>query len=187
MSLGLKTMQRIFVTGNAGAGKTILATALASDLRLPYIGLDSIVWQPGWLKTPGAERKAKETVVANRAAWVVDGVSDVILNAADTVVFLDYSRLRCFWRVLCRNLPYLFHSRPGLPERCPEILIIPTLVRIIWRFPKNIRPQILEACRIGNKRIVHIRSNRQLEQFVASLGEPHKLIKARPREERAVH
>jgi adenylate kinase family enzyme len=163
-------MQRVFVTGNAGSGKTLIANALAAHLQLPYQGLDNIVWQPGWVKTPKLERNAKELAIAEGSAWVVDGVSNVILEAADTIVFLDYPRYKCFWRVLLRNIPYLFRSRPGLPARCPEIMIIPTLVKIIWRFPTQIRPTTLEACRRKDRHAVHIRSNGDLEHFFNSIG-----------------
>lgn len=163
-------MQRILVTGNAGAGKTTLARALAAHLGLPYAGLDRIVWRPGWQPTPTPERRAMEASLASGERWVVDGVSDLILHAADTVVFLDYSRRQCFWRVLRRNLPYLFRSRPDLPERCPEILIVRTLVRIIWRFPARVRPRILESCRSANTRMIHIRSDSELLAFLNSVG-----------------
>lgn len=161
-------MQRILVTGNAGAGKTSLAHILANQLDLPYFGLDSIVWKSGWVKTPALERQEKELAIINNPAWVVDGVSLTVLDAADMVIFLDYPRYKCFWRALLRNLPYLFHSRPGLPKHCPEITILPTLVRVIWLFPKHVRPKILAACSNANKYIYHIRSNDDLEQFLAS-------------------
>jgi adenylate kinase family enzyme len=162
-------MKRILITVNAGSGKTKLATAMATHTGLAYVGLDKVVWQPHWKKTPGTERIKQQLSIANEAAWVVDGVSALLLEAADTVVFLDFPRHRCFWHAFCRNLPYLFRSRPGLPERCPEILIIPTLIKIIWLFPKLVRPGILEICQSGNKRIFHIRSNGDLLNFKMSI------------------
>jgi adenylate kinase family enzyme len=163
-------MRRILVTGNAGAGKTSVAQLLAAQIGLPYVGLDGIVWRAGWVKTPAPERKEKEFAISESPTWVVDGVSLLILGAADTVIFLDYPRYTCFWRVLCRNIPYLFRSRPGLPERCPEISIVPTLVKIIWQFPQRVRPRILSECQITGKCTVHIRSNGELKQFLSSVG-----------------
>jgi len=163
-------MQRILATGNAGSGKTSLAHLLAIQNDLPYFGLDSIVWKPGWVKTPGPERQEKELAIINNPAWVIDGVSLTALDAAEIVIFLDYPRYKCLWRALLRNLPYLFHSRPGLPEGCPEISVVPTLLRIIWRFPKHVRPKILAACCEANKYILHIRNNDDLKRFLASAG-----------------
>jgi len=161
--------QRILVTGSAGAGKTTVAKQLAAQLDLPYQGLDGIVWQPGWVKTPRIERAEHENAIASKAAWVVDGVSDVVLATADVVMFLDYPRRTCFWRVLWRNLPYLFRSRPGLPARCPELLIIPTLIRTIWRFPEFVRPKILQVRFDTSKQFIHIRSNEELVRLLEDL------------------
>ena len=51
---------KIHVTGNAGSGKTTLAAKLGDALELPVFGLDSVVWQPGWRKTPASERAGLE-------------------------------------------------------------------------------------------------------------------------------
>jgi len=166
--LDLGDAQRILVTGNAGSGKTWVATQLAARMGMPAIGLDLIVWRPGWLRTPIAERHQQESAIAAAPAWIVDGVSLSILDAADTVVFLDYSRPICCWRALRRNVRYLFHSRPGLPENCPEIRIVGTLLKIIWRFPHRIRPKILEACAGREKRLIHIRNNKDLARLLNS-------------------
>ncbi len=161
-------MRRILVTGNAGSGKSTLAARLGELLGLGVVGLDRVVWQSGWRKTPPDERRAAELEIAARPAWVVDGVSRTLLEAADLVVFLDFDRHICLWRCLRRNAPYLFRSRPGLPERCPELLILPTLVRLIWRFPAQTRPWIL-AAREGERPFVLLRSAREVQALVAAV------------------
>lgn len=160
-------MQRILVTGNAGSGKSTLATQLATLTGLPCTGLDKLVWQAGWKRTPRADRLVQEQAIAAGSAWIVDGVSDLILGAADMVIFLDRPRRICLWRAFRRNLFYLFRSRPGLPKRCPEILIIPTLIKIIWRFPQHVRPKILATCR--SKQLFHVRSDADLQKLVPEL------------------
>ena len=135
--------KRIFVTGNAGAGKTTFGRALADSLNLPFHSLDGVVWQQGWRKTPQHEKFEKIEHLISADAWVIDGVSDQVMQAADVVVFLDVPRRVSALRVMRRNLPYLFKSRPGLPPKCPEILVVPKLVRLIWRFPRNVKPAIM--------------------------------------------
>lgn len=159
--------RRVLVTGNAGSGKSTLAHLLADALCLPYWGLDAIVWGPGWVKSPTAIRDTRVREIAMTPSWVVDGVSTTLLDAADTVVFLDYSRPICYWRALKRNLPHLFNSRPGLPPRCPELLVLPTLAKLIWRFPRHVRPQILERQRSLAEDFVHIRSAADAQRLLA--------------------
>ncbi|RXJ71859.1 hypothetical protein CS022_19010 [Veronia nyctiphanis] len=158
---------KIHVTGNAGSGKTTLAAEIGSMLDLPVFGLDSIVWKEGWEITPKDERAAKEKELAQKDAWVIEGVSSIIREEADFIVFLDVPRSKCLIRCLKRNAPYLFKSRPGLPDSCPEIKILPTLLKIIWNFPKLANPAIEKSVQSGDG--VVIKSKSELERFLSEL------------------
>jgi adenylate kinase family enzyme len=137
-------MVKIHITGNAGAGKSTLARELGAVLDLPVFGLDEIVWQPGWVKTPRDIVDKKERGLISMQAWIIEGVSNVVRDAADVVIFLDVSRRTSIARCAKRNWRFLFTGRPELPANCPEIQIIPQLLKIIWRFKTRVRPQILE-------------------------------------------
>ena len=139
--------RRINVTRNAGAGKSTVATQLGDLLNLPVFSLDRIVWRPGWRETPPDERRQLEKELTSKGAWIIDGVSRTVREAADLVIFLDVPRVTCLCRCARRNWRYVFRSRPGLPENCPEILIVPRLVRIIWKFPRTVRSSILKETR----------------------------------------
>lgn len=157
---------KVFVTGNAGSGKSTLGKELAASLGIEYVTLDRIVWKECWQKTPEEEKRREISWLVSRDAWVIDGVSDEILQAADLVVFLDFPRRVCFYRALKRNSRYLFSSRPELSPNCPEILIIPKLIKIIWRFQQRIKPRILaEKTRRGNKRaFIHVTAKHMLKK-----------------------
>lgn len=163
---------RINVTGNAGVGKSTLANLLSERLGFDVIALDGIVWQSGWRATPVDKCRAALAEIASRPTWIVDGVAKEIREAADTVIFLDYPRRISLWRCAKRTVRYLFRSRPELPENCPELLIIPTLVKLIMQFPRVMRQRILdEAQRPGNEqRYIHIRSQRELDHFLKQIG-----------------
>jgi adenylate kinase family enzyme len=160
---------RILVTGNAGSGKSTLAKILAEKHGLPYSSLDSIVWQEGWKKTPQDIRKRKIKALTKGDTWIIEGVDHEVMETADVVIFLDYSRRICLYRALRRNIPYLFTSRPELPPHCPEILILPRLLKIIWNFPTQVRPKILTAKEQAPAKYVHIQINKELEAYLRSL------------------
>ena len=163
-------MKRILVTGNAGSGKSTLARRIAARLEIPCHSLDRIVWQSGWKKTPPSERAPLIRGLIEPERWVIDGVSSEVQSAADTVIFLDVPRKVSFWRVTKRNWRYLFRSRPELPPGCPEILIIPTLCRIIWNFPAKVLPRILEqAC--DSPRFFHLKTDADVRGFLSRLEE----------------
>jgi len=136
-------MKRIHITGNAGSGKSTFARKLGNALGYPVYGLDKIVWQSGWKKTPHGIKDTKIKELLAKPEWIIEGVSQAVQNSADVVIFLDVSRPTCYIRCLKRNWKFLFTSRPELPEHCPEILIIPQLVKIIWKFKSNTRLNIL--------------------------------------------
>ncbi len=149
--------RRILVTGNAGAGKTTLTRQIGDHLGLPVFGLDAIVWQPDWRKTPGPQVRATLADLCDRPAWVIDGVSSQVEAAADLVIFPDAPPASCTWRCARRNWRYLLRSRPGLPANCPEIRIIRELLRIIWNFDSRVRPGILARMAKRDHPFLHVR------------------------------
>lgn len=126
--------------------------------------LDKIVWKPGWVLADQEEKEKQFTIIKEMNSWIVDGVSQTLLNAADTIILLDYPRYVCYFRAFRRNRRYLFRSRPELPQRCPEILVVGKLIKIIWHFHKSVRPVIINHIEknINSKKIFHVRSNRDL-------------------------
>lgn len=165
-------MNKIMITGNAGSGKTTLSQKLAKILnRQDVISLDKIVWKSGWKMVGPEERNLEFIKITKMQNWIVDGVSKIILESADTIIFLDYPRKVCYWRALKRNRKYIFKSRPELPEKCPEVLVLVKLVNIIWNFPNIVKPNIIEHINLNlkHKKIFHIKNDNELEIFIKSL------------------
>jgi adenylate kinase family enzyme len=161
-------VKRVLVTGNAGSGKSTISKQLADSMGVPHFSLDGIVWKEGWKKTPTEERQKRMSELLAQDTWVIDGVSHQIYPAADVIIFLDIPRRICFWQAAKRNRKYLFRSRPELPANCPEILIIPQLIKIIWRFPNRVRPKILaeKSRREGDGTFIHVRKYQDLEHLL---------------------
>jgi adenylate kinase family enzyme len=85
--------RRIIVVGSSNAGKSTLAQRLAERLGVPFIELDALHWEPGWVE---AEREVFRERVRRAIApesWVMAGnythQQDVSWPMADTVVWLD--------------------------------------------------------------------------------------------------
>jgi len=85
------------IATSSGCGKTTFGRALAERLGVPYVELDAVHWQAGWVELEAAElRRCVAPIVAGEA-WVIDGayrgkLGDLVLDGADTVVWLDLPR-----------------------------------------------------------------------------------------------
>jgi|SRR6185312_5205856 len=125
-------MKRVLILGRGGAGKSTLARRLGEITRLPVIELDKIFWQPGLVPTSRDQWIAMQQKLVHEERWIMDGdlgpydAVAVRLRAADTIIFLDFSLLRCAWRALRRSreradfwrwlLAYRRKSRPILMD-----------------------------------------------------------------------
>jgi len=169
-------MRKIIVIGSPGAGKSTFSRRLSAKLGLEVIHLDRLFWNPGWMKTPKEEWRKLLEELASRPEWIMDGNYDSTLElrmeAADTVIFLDYPRRVCLWGVIRRRLPWN-QARPDMPEGCPEKWDrdFCEFLRFVWHFPDNSRPNILrqmERCRRGRTMIV-LRSRKEAERLLGRL------------------
>lgn len=99
-------MMRVLVGGISGVGKSTFARALASRTGLPYHEMDALFHGPGW--EPRDSFVADVVQIASQDQWVFDShgyaaVKDLVWDRADTLVWLDYSRLVVMPRVLGRS------------------------------------------------------------------------------------
>src|SRR5262249_6798609 len=168
-------MQRVLVIGISGAGKSTFARQLAVSTRLPLIHLDTEFWQPGWKVTERAEWRAKVAKLAEREAWIMDGnygaSLDLRLPRADTLMWFDYPRLLCVWRVLWRVATTYGRVRPDLAPRWPDQFDL-EFQRFIWSFKPKSRPQIeaILAENGGNLSPIVFRRDPDVTVFLAVLG-----------------
>ena len=103
-------MQRVAIIATAsGCGKTTVGRELASRLDVPYVELDAIHWQADWTELDAAELRRRVEPLVARDAWVIDGsyrgkLGDLVLERADTVVWLDLPRRIWLPRLVVRTL-----------------------------------------------------------------------------------
>ena len=88
--------RRINVKGTSGSGKTTFAQELAERLGVPFVELDALHHGPNWTEASAEQLRARvrEAMDANPDGWVIDGnyeakLGDILLGAADTIVWLD--------------------------------------------------------------------------------------------------
>lgn len=140
----LRRARRILVLGSPGAGKTVLAGALSTQLGLELLRLDDHFWKPGPVRLPTAEWRERVARFVKRPDWVMDGTYeaslDLRLPAADAIVFLRASRWACLRRVVVRRLLARGH---GIGDTSPGHALTPFFLRYVFRFPGVTEPEVL--------------------------------------------
>jgi len=152
------------VIGVTGSGKTTMAANLACALGLTHVELDALNWEANWISAPLEVFCSRVAEALQAPGWVTDGnysrVRDTIWRQADTVVWLDYPFLTCFWRLLRRSvrrtvtketlwndnretlrsilferdaiIPWLFKSYPRRRREYPQLLALPEYAHLQW-------------------------------------------------------
>jgi adenylate kinase family enzyme len=157
----MASVQRVVILGPGASGKSTLAVRLGEITGLPVIELDQWFWRPGLAATPPAEWAARQRELARQETWIMDGdlgpydVLEVRLQAADTIIFLDFSRLRCAWRAVRRSR-----------ERAD-------FWRWLWSYRRRSRPLIQQAIAAhADHADLHVLATpRAVKRFLAAIGE----------------
>jgi hypothetical protein len=126
---------------------------------LPVIEVDKIFWRLGLVATTRDEWVVLQEKLVAGDRWIMDGdlgpydAVEVRLRAADTILFLDFSLVRCAWRAIRRSregadfwrwlLAYRYQSRPIL--RAAVANHAPNAVVHVLRGPKAVGRLIAEV------------------------------------------
>lgn len=175
-------MNRIAVFGHSGSGKTTVARRIGATLGLPHIELDALFHRPNWQPTPDDEFRA---IVSARLAesdvgWVVDGnyrrVRDLVLAQADTAVWLRLPFRVVYPRLLRRTLTRAWR-REELWNTNRESFRLTFLSKdsiLLWGIT-NWRPHVKKMRQAlaetpHGARVIELRSQQEIDAFLASLG-----------------
>ena len=154
-------MKRVVIFGPGASGKSTLAVRLGEITGLSVIELDKVFWRPGLVPTPRDQWVKIQQMLVEENGWIMDGdlgpydAVEVRLRAADTLIFLDFSLVRCAWRALRRSrertdfwlwlLRYHRQSRPFLMEAIANHAASATLH--VLRNPEALRRFVADVVR----------------------------------------
>ena len=144
--VGTILVRRVLIIGCSGAGKSTFAAKLARETNLPLIHLDREFWHAGWVETPRSEWRERVTELVAGESWIMEGnygsSLDLRLPRAITVIWFDYPRHRCLWRVLKRVARTYGQVRADMAAGCPEKIDFGFL-RWTWSFNRRERPALV--------------------------------------------
>ncbi len=108
---GVSIGRRIHVLGNSCSGKSTLGTQIANALNVPFVELDALNWEPGWVglnETNPEEFVRRIKKATNGDGWVVAGSytdfsQHVFWSRLETIIWLDLPMPQLIWRMLIRS------------------------------------------------------------------------------------
>ena len=166
--------KRILVIGCPGSGKTTLSKKLNKKLKLPLIHLDKFYHKPNWVEPEKTEWKKIVERLAKKPTWIMDGnyadSFDIRFSRADTVIYLDYTSIKCFYRVIKRVIFNYGLQKSDMAEGCKESLDI-SFLKFVLLFNYNNRDQIYERIKIldKSKKILIFKKDKEVMCFLVQL------------------
>lgn len=167
-------MRRIALIGSGGSGKSTLARKLGLKLNIEVYHLDALFWKPNWQPTSKEEQRKVQLDLVKKEEWIIDGnyngTMDIRLNAADTVIFLDFNRTLCTYRALKRMIQYRNRKRPDMAEGVEERFDL-NFIKWIWNYPKTIKTVVLQRLEKlpKDKVIIILKSPKEAKRFLESI------------------
>jgi adenylate kinase family enzyme len=169
----------VSVVGSPGSGKTTVGRALAGALDVPFIELDSIFHQPGWVELDREVFRSRVREAADADSWVIDGnysaVRGLVWARADTVVFLDVPRRKAMASVIRRSSTRVVRRTElwnGNRETVRNVVARDSILVWTWTQHHKYGERYIAAARDPTWRhldFVRLRSRREAVAWLAAL------------------
>lgn len=165
------------IASASGCGKTTLGRTLAKRLDVPFVELDALNHRPGWTEATAAELRARVAPLVAGDGWVIDGtyrskLGDLVLDAADTVVWLDLPRREWLPRLIRRTVRRIARREElwgGNRESFRNAFLARDgLLRFAWR-NYGLRRATYPS-ELARFHVVRLRSQREVDAWLASLA-----------------
>lgn len=170
----IKNINRIAVVGKSATGKSTLSQKLADITGLPLYHIDDFIWIGKLKLFPEVEYLAKHKEIVDKEKWIIDGYIEKNmknrLEAANLVIYLDYSPLVCFirfikrWRIHRKTVRITSVVDPE--EKFSFTFFFLVIYRALFKSQKREIESIISN--MNQEKIVTIKTPRKLKEFITS-------------------
>jgi adenylate kinase family enzyme len=168
-------MKKVLVLGCCGAGKSTFSKKLQSILKLELIHLDQYYHKPNWEEPEKAEWERIIYTLVQKPFWIMDGnfsgTLDVRIKNADTIIYLDYPTLKCFWRVIIRIFKSHGAVRSDMANGCKEQFDLEFL-HFVLTFNNKRRKEIIQKVNLvkDEKKALVFKTDKQADKFLSQIS-----------------
>lgn len=161
-------MKRIMIFGRPGSGKAVFSYEISQKTGIPVYHLDRFFYINNWKERDKNDFMHIQKEMVNQKRWIIDGNCtqslEVRFEKSDLIVYFDFGRLKCLYRILKRHL----YKENYIHDRAPDCLekITFKFLKYMWFFEKRVREKIKIAQKqYPEKKIIKVSNNRDLEKI----------------------
>jgi adenylate kinase family enzyme len=170
-------MQRIWITGAGGSGKTTLANILSNKLNIEVYHRDRISWMENWQIRPENEQNEIVRGITEKDSWIFEGnmftasKSDGRFYKCDTIIFININRFICLYRTIIRYIKNRKNKRPDLADGCEEDYSIEFIKYVLYDFPKknNERQRLFVEAQQAGKTVIILNGRKSVKTWIEGL------------------
>lgn len=101
-------MNKFFIIGASGCGKTTLANQISNKFKIPHFDLDDVFWKKKYTDKRSMDERIQKvsTILKKNKSWVIEGVFnsfvEEIFMKSDEVILIDIHWTILWWRIILR-------------------------------------------------------------------------------------
>ncbi len=163
---------KIAILGYSGSGKSTTTKYLGELFHIPYLYMDTVYWAENWQERDRDEALAKVSEFMQQKDGIMDGNYSSLLQKerlelADYIIFMNFSRWSCLWRVLKRYFQNRNKSRESIAEGCIEKIDLEFIWWVLYagRTPAK-KKKYKEIAECYQDKVIIIKNQRQLDRFL---------------------
>ena len=166
---------KIAVIGYAGAGKSTLAKALGEHYSIPVLHFDRVQFTSNWQERDREEAQQLVREFMKNPQWVIDGTYSKFeferrLLEANSIIFLDFPRLVCFFRAWKRYFQFRNKVREDMADGCCEKMDLEFVSWLLWRGrTRKKREKFQQVVARYPEKTVVLRSQKEIDRYLEGL------------------
>ena len=167
---------KIAVIGYSGAGKSTLARALGDRYGIPVLHFDRVQFTPNWQERDREEAHRMVHEFMEQPQWVMDGTYSKFeyerrLEEADEIIFMDFPRLTCFFRVWKRYFQFRGGTRADMADGCIEKMDMEFIWWLLWKGRTEKRKDKFQrVIRQYPEKTVILRNQKEIDRYLEGLS-----------------
>ena len=170
---------KIAILGNSGSGKSTLAKQLAEIYKIQLLFLDTIQFESDWKERDFDESRKLVAAFMKQDSWVIDGnytkfFQTERLLAVDQIIYMDFPRRVCLYRVLKRYFEFKNKSRDSISNGCIEKIDFEFIWWILHEGrTRSQRDHYKKMIEDYKDKIIVLKNKKQVDAFLQNIKEAH--------------